>query len=175
VQLELAGGVLRAAGTAPQAWIERARLLAATLPAVDRLDEADLRAAESLTALRAASDALTRLELRFPRGSARVASARRLEQAAALVQQALAAAAAARTGVCIVISGHADPTGSQERNLALARARALTVAGALSERGVPAELLRASGAGVWTGAGDARAARKVTLRVHSGARCQDSR
>jgi outer membrane protein OmpA-like peptidoglycan-associated protein len=58
------------------------------------------------------------------------------------------AASARRRGIAsVLVSGHADATGSDELNDALARARAETVKALLVERGVPADRIRVSSHG----------------------------
>jgi OOP family OmpA-OmpF porin len=155
VALSLTGGTLRAAGTAPRRWIEQTRLLSHAVQGVARLDDADLRSQEDLDALRERIDAFEEVELRFAIGSARPPS---LHHAAALGHAAIAAAARARVPICITLTGYADPPGTPDFNRALSQARADRVAAALTDHGLPAQLLHPVAGGVQT-------TRTVTFRV----------
>lgn len=160
--LRLEGGTLVAEGSAPRAWIERARLLATTLPGITALDDTRLHDEDASAAARAAAAALEGTALAFERGSARVTGSERskLEAAAQAARDLVSLAPRGGLRAHIEITGHADPTGSPEHNLELGRARAAGVAAELRELGVPAESL------VTRSAGAAEAsARRVTFAV----------
>ncbi len=149
VSLRLSDGTLRASGTAPRAFIERAG--AATLLAgVDRLDDAELHEAEALAAARADAQELGRVEVRFRSGSSRLGGAeqKRVDHAAAISGRLVSNARAAHMRACIVVRGYADPTGTQSENRALSEARARAVVSGLVARGVDPEHVAPEGRGV---------------------------
>lgn len=79
--------------------------------------------------------------IRFEEGSARIDTG-----SAALVDE-VAAALRPCLGSIIAITGHTDSSGNPSSNLLLSRERADAVRGALMERGIPADGLRARGIG----------------------------
>ncbi|MDC3961432.1 OmpA family protein [Polyangium jinanense] len=163
VSLRLAGGTLVAAGVAERAWIDRARLLATSLPGVTALDDTRLFEAEALTSARAAAATLEGLQISFPPGSATPPRAEhaRLDAAARAVQALLDAAPRGGLTARIEIVGHADATGTPEKNQRLSEERASSVAAELNERGVATDRLSVRGVGHADLAG-----RKVTFHVH---------
>lgn len=147
--LRLEGGTLVAEGSAPRAWIERARLLVTALPGITALDDSRLHDEDASASAHAAAAALEATAILFTRGSARVPASerRRLEAAAQAARDLISLAPRAGLEAHIEITGHADPTGSPEHNLELGQARAAGVAAELRELGVPPESLVARSAG----------------------------
>ena len=137
VKLSFAAGVLRASGSAPHAWRERARIAAPLLPGIASYDDADLED-EDLAAYWAVQAKIDRTSLSWPEGS----------EVAALEKGALASLArdlrgAAERAVVLRIRpllkvelGPAEP-GPRER-----RWEALSAA--LRAHGAPAGILRRS-------------------------------
>ncbi|MDI1449073.1 OmpA family protein [Polyangium sp. 6x1] len=162
VSLSLVNGTLLAAGVAERAWIDRARLLATSLPGVMALDDTRLFEAEAITSAEAAAAALEGIQISFPLGSTRPPHAERarLDAAARAVQEILGAAPRGGLSARIEIVGHADATGTPERNQRLSEERASMVAAELDERGVATSQLSARGVGHAD-----LAARKVTFAV----------
>lgn len=131
---------------------------AARLQALERsLDEERHNSARALDELRSLYTAVSALggvytdhgfllrlaetELHFPPGQATLGTGKypSLDRIAALLAQ--------RPDLSVRIEGHTDSLGAAERNLALARQRAIAVEQALIERGVAAERLTAEGIG----------------------------
>ena len=158
VTLSLDDGQLRAAGSAPEAWIDRARLIAPALPGVRRYDDGALRAEESEELLAAAAR-LETISIPFGPGSSAVAADDGGAVAAAVAgaERFLTLAEDAALPACIVVDGHADSTGSPAANARLRRERASAVAALLSEE-VGADRLRVR---ALSGAEE----RKVTFRA----------
>lgn len=150
VSLSLRDGVLVASGVAPERWIDRARWSAALLPGVSGFDGERLTAQESIDRARAAAASIEGIELLFRRGDARLVAEQRarVDEVAAAAERLFALAREAGMTAEIRVIGYADPVGSEASNRALSLARAEHVAAELSARGVPAERLRASGAGL---------------------------
>ncbi|MDC0743006.1 OmpA family protein [Polyangium mundeleinium] len=149
VSLGLVDGTLRVAGVAERAWIERARLLATSLPGVTALDDEHLFEAEAITSAKAAAAALEGIQIVFPLGSARPSSAERarLDAAARAVQALLDTAPRGGLSARIEIVGHADATGTPEKNQRLSEERASRVSTELGARGVPTVSLATRGVG----------------------------
>ncbi|MDI1480185.1 OmpA family protein [Polyangium sp. y55x31] len=162
VTLRLASGTLVAAGVAERAWIDRARLLATSLPGITALDDTRLFEAEAITSAHTAATTLEGLQIAFPPGAERPLAAERvrLDAAARAVQALLDAAPRGGLSVRIEIVGHADATGTPENNQRISEERAARVAAELGERGVATEQLSVRGVGQAD-----PAARKVTFTV----------
>src|SRR5204862_7879040 len=109
----------------------------------------------------------------FPVGES--AGADGLGSAATAARAVIDAADRARVEACITIVGHADETGTRERNLEIAEERAAWTASALAQRGLPEAALRHAGEGVWLEARSRARARSATFRVQIGARCTEAR
>jgi OOP family OmpA-OmpF porin len=171
VTLTFRDGTLYGAGIAPRPWMEQARLLASTLPGVERYEENQLHDAEAVEALHASAAALENVEIPFAHGSSNLASRAQLRRANARLEQVTAASREAGLGICVTVVGHADPTGAEEKNQLLGEARASRVVEELRARGANTESLRPLGAGVWTDAGTLERARSVTFRVDVGSGC----
>ncbi len=172
VRLSLSSdGTLRATGTAPRAWIERARFLATSSFGVERYEDAVLE--EEAEALRAASAELEGLEIRFPRDSARV-DPQAVREAVSRAQRVIGLAQSEGAAACIQVAGHTDEVGAVRRNTVLSRARATRVAKALVDQGIPDDRLIARGAGTRTGVPH-ESARVVTFAVElrgAGTECE---
>lgn len=160
VRLSLEDGTLHAAGVAPRAWTDDARLLARGLPGVARYDEHALRSRERLVdALRDAAAGLANIAIHFERDETRASNQEAtLERAAEHARSALQAAAEAQMGACVQVIGYADLSGTEEHNRSLSERRAAAVAASLQARGVDGAHLQAKGAGT-------SAARRVNLRL----------
>ena len=148
VTLEVAGGVLRATGSAPHAWLGDARRLAALVPGVQSADLG--RVADSgLAALAPARAALEAMLVRFDTGATEPARG----EAAPLDRLAAAAGALAEVASAqglraeVEAVGHTDGTGSEGTNIRLSRARAEWVVSFLQAHGLRAVTLTATGAG----------------------------
>jgi OOP family OmpA-OmpF porin len=173
VTLAFGNGVLAATGTAPRKWIERARGLAPSLPGIERYDDGRLYDEEAVRALRAASAALAEVEVPFARGSSVIGSAAAMRRAESRMRQVTQTAGVAGLDTCVEVLGHADPTGSEERNRELGAARATRVVEELTARGESRGSLRPLGAGTWADAGSEARARSVTFRVKVGDGCAE--
>ncbi|MRG93062.1 OmpA family protein [Polyangium spumosum] len=163
VSLHLEGGTVVVAGVAERAWIDRARLVATTLPGVDALDDTRLFDGEALHRTQAAAATLEGLEISFAPRSARLkrAELEDLDAAARAARELLAAAPRAGLSARIELVGHTDAAGTPEANLRLSEQRAANVAAELVKRGIAATELEARG----VGAAEV-AARRVTFAVH---------
>jgi OOP family OmpA-OmpF porin len=148
--LVLADGVLHLSGSAPARWIERAQLVAPTLPGVASVDLDDLRPREELEELRATITDLEAKSPRFAVGSSQPGPGQEalLRSAATDARRILELAASVRLGACIDVIGVTDATGSAARNSALAIARASSVASILRGKGVEGASLRARPGGL---------------------------
>jgi OOP family OmpA-OmpF porin len=173
VTLAMDGTALRAAGTAPGSFIERARLLAATLPGVERYDDASLRDEEVMAALHEAAGALEVTAVPFALNSAVVRARGAMQQARSHVRELTGAAREAQLEVCIAITGYTDASGSEATNRRLSALRAQHVAAALeAQANVPP--LRARGAGVHPRPTPPARARTAEFEVGVGASCKEA-
>lgn len=173
VRLRLDGGLLSGEGSASAPWLRNARLLAPALPGVERVQ---LNGIENLDEQRFASARrdLEGLSIVFARpGSASVEADHEptLRAIAAQLSELAKAGRNLQLPFLIEIQGHADSSGSLERNLLLSRRRAEGVLQALAERGSPRHLLRAAAqptlapVTVTGGSEDPAASRRATFRV----------
>lgn len=137
IDLSLEDGTLRAAGRANHAWISRASITGASIPGVVALDLSGVVDTDQ-ESLAEKAGALSRQQLRFVSGDIRLASGQ---------GEALAAIAdglrdlydeARRLGTVfeLLVVGHTDSTGSEDRNRALSLARAEAVRDALIRAGL---------------------------------------
>jgi hypothetical protein len=149
VNLSMEGRTLWIAGTAPAAWIDETRVVRRTLPGIERFDDHALRPEESLDALRAAAYELESHPITFEVRHARIGPLQKpaIERAARQIREALYVAKDARIGVCVTVTGHADPTGSDEENTWLSDVRASAVRERLALLGADGGHLRIVGAG----------------------------
>lgn len=148
------GGVLRVAGSAPGSWIERARVLAPTLPGVDDVDWTALVDVDARAELGRTSASLASMAIFFQVGSAEVSAAQHaaLDEMADATKRMLALAPAAGVKATLDLVGRADSSGTELENDALSGRRAERIAGDLRARGVPSEALRTHAGGVARGA-----------------------
>jgi OOP family OmpA-OmpF porin len=163
VQISVDGHTLRLAGTAPRAWIEEARLIGRAVPGVQRLEDGALRSQEALQALHGAASPLDAIAVTFARGQSRIQPDQEpaLARLADGARAALHAAADARVGACVVLEGHTDETGTEERNRQLGLERASEVRARLASMGVDEADVRVVGAGASAGP----LARRVGIRL----------
>ncbi len=121
-------------------------------------------------------DALEEEVVRFPVNSAQLGAEQLVKLDDIEVRLRTLQQSAASTGERFVveISGHADPTGTEEKNAVLSQARADAVRNALISRGIAAEMLRTEARGsrdpVGRAAGtyDVELRRRVTFRIIPG-------
>lgn len=169
-------GVLTAEGTAPQTWIDGARLLAPAVPGVTRFETSGLGEEEARAALERSRARIGATPLFFDLGSAdlTVDARRALDGAADAVRAALTQSRNANEIATIEVVGHADTSGTEVRNARLSSDRADRIATELSARGVPSEALVARGEGsvfvpddttCANGRRGAECARRVDLRL----------
>jgi OOP family OmpA-OmpF porin len=149
-QVSVEGHDLHLAGAAPRAWIDDAKLLDRAIPGVEHVDDHALHSQESLDALHAAAAPLDALVITFRRGESRIDPDQEvaLAHVADRARTALRAAADARVAACLVMTGHTDETGTEERNRSLSFERAAAVRARLASMGIDEANLRATGAGV---------------------------
>jgi hypothetical protein len=142
VKLTMDGRTLRIAGVAPAAWIDETRILRRTLSGIQRVDDEELRPEESLDALRAAAFELETHPIPFEVRHARIGRLQEpgIERAARQIRDAIFIAKDARIGICVTITGHADPSGTEDDNVWLSDARASAVAERLALLGAPARI-----------------------------------
>lgn len=173
VSLSLDGDTIRAQGSAPQHWVERARTLIAAQPAgsppIDLTGLTDIQD-PTFVRLRGAIQAHvihfdSNAPLPSPSHDAVLDAL--ADEVRALIRVARSLGFSAR----VMIVGHADATGKHTANLALAGARAEVVRSMLRARGIPPDLLSVRSAGtlepLQPGTGAKRAAmnRRVTFTV----------
>jgi OOP family OmpA-OmpF porin len=129
VELALRGDAVVATGEASTAWVREASLLARTLPGVREVDLTGIENAE----LRAASRRLEAAMVQFVRGTAELVAGQGDALAAMIAElrDLDAAARQARVRLRVVVTGHTDADGPEERNLQLSRERAAAVVAAL--------------------------------------------
>jgi OOP family OmpA-OmpF porin len=149
VSLSLRDGELVASGTAPARWIERAELVATSLPGVSAFADDRLYAEESIARERAAVRALASAEVLFDLGSASLTAEERthLDHIAGEAKRLFEEAPRAGMTAKVMVIGHVDPTGPEAYNRELALARAEGVVAELHARGVDGAL-SAEGGGV---------------------------
>jgi OOP family OmpA-OmpF porin len=157
VRLSFEDRSARVRGVAPAAWIAEARLLSRTIPGLEHWDDHALRTTESIDAIAAS---IERVTIPFAVGRAAIEPELdgRLVYAADVARHGLRVTDEAGLGMCLQVTGHADPAGTNERNATISQERADVVAARLAELGVDRTRLRPAGAG----AGNVRSA---TLRL----------
>ncbi|MCU0972619.1 MAG: OmpA family protein [Burkholderiales bacterium] len=149
VNFALDGDTIRATGTAPRRWIEKARTLASVLPPgsahLDLNALGDVQQGE-LERLR---DAIQARPVFFGYGDALPVPGQETIIEAQAAELRELAAASQKFGVTVraTLIGHADSTGKDAPNLGLSLARAEAVRSLLRKQGVDPELLAVRGAG----------------------------
>jgi len=171
------GDTLVARGDAPRSWIERARVLALSLPAVARFDASELHDTDAAKEVEAASAFLAEAMVLFPLGSDDIGLDQRgtLEDVAKALAKMLELAPDAGKNVELTLVGHADARGPEGQNQSLSSQRAERVQRELAALGVPLSNVRTRGAGVAVVSDDeacmksryrgAACARRVDFRV----------
>jgi OOP family OmpA-OmpF porin len=143
VRLSLDGGTIRANGSAPQYWVDRARTLIAAMPAGSPpVDLAGLTDVQDPTFIRL-RDALQAHVIQFDSNAPRPAAGQgaMLDTVAGELSALIRVARGLGFSVRVMIVGHADATGLETANLALSAARAEVVRSMLRERGITPDLL----------------------------------
>jgi flagellar motor protein MotB len=149
VAFTLADGTIRASGTAPRRWIEKARTLASVLPPgsaqLDLTGLTDLQQGE-LERLR---DAIQARPVFFGYGDALPVPGQEvmIEALAAELKELATVSRKVGASVRVTVIGHADSTGKDAPNLGLSLSRAEAVRSLLRKQGVDPELLAVRGAG----------------------------
>ncbi|MGH9159347.1 MAG: OmpA family protein [Vicinamibacteraceae bacterium] len=173
VSLSLDGDTIRAQGSAPQHWVERARALIAAQPAGSpRVDLTRLTDIQDPTFLRL-RDAIQAHVIHFDSNAPLPLPSHdaALDALADELRELILVARGLGFFTRVMIVGHADATGKHTANLALAAARAEAVRSMLRARGIPPDLLFVRSAGtlepLQPGAGTESGAmnRRVTFHV----------
>jgi outer membrane protein OmpA-like peptidoglycan-associated protein len=140
---------VRAQGTAPQHWVEKARALIAALPAgspvIDMSGLKDIRDPDFIR-LR---DRIQAHVITFDSNAPRPASGQDnvLDTVARELGELIRVAKGLGFSVRVMIVGHADATGKETSNLSLSAARAEVVRSMLRARGIAPDLLSVRSAG----------------------------
>lgn len=129
VELSLADAVLRASGSVPTDWLERARVAALAVPGVERFEVEDQALANLVTEIQARS-------ILFPLGSDSPNNPAVIEEIALRVRALDAAARARGRRVTLEVLGSTDDQGDSLFNARLAVARAERVQSLLLRAGV---------------------------------------
>jgi OOP family OmpA-OmpF porin len=172
VTLTLENGVLYATGAAPHAWITAAHQRLHNLPQVSHLHTARLldldqqRLAQSV-------ERIERRILLFEVNTDDLLPAQkpRVTRLVTDLQYLFNAARSLRKAVQVTILGHADQSGTEQRNLSMSQRRAESVRDLLVEQGIDPSMLAAAGVGtkapLWTDRADQAPAfnRSVSFRV----------
>ncbi len=149
VSLALEDGTVRAHGSAPHHWIERARALVRTLPpGSPGLDLASLEDPEMAEYERVRSAVQSHV-IYFDHNVPKPASGQEAEidALAGELLELERVVREMRVSARVTIAGHADSTGKDTPNLALSMGRAEVVRSMLRARGVDPDLLAVRGAG----------------------------
>jgi OOP family OmpA-OmpF porin len=165
-----------ARGSAPSAWLERARIAGRLLPAggpsldLSRVRNADEEVMAKLRiAIQPLREAIQSREIRFDSNESLPAAGQDaiLDQLARDLRELASLSSAVRAPVRVTLTGHSDDTGKGTFNLSLSLARAGAVLTLLKKRGVDPDLFAVRGAGTLepTDAGSSAAARSANRRV----------
>jgi flagellar motor protein MotB len=149
VAFELEGGSIRAQGSAPQHWVERARAFITAMPVGSpAVDFAGLKDIEDPTFIRL-RDAIHAHVISFDLNAPRPAEGqdRVLDTVAGELSELIRVAKGLGFSVRVMIVGHADGTGRETSNLALSAARAEVVRSMLRARGIAPYMLWVRSAG----------------------------
>jgi OOP family OmpA-OmpF porin len=161
VELRLEGDAVRAYGSAPRHWIEKARAVGRSLPSggasldLSGVKDVDMTEVERL---RASIEAQL---IRFDTDAPRPASGQDaiVDTVAAELRALAGLTRALGLSMRAMIIGHADATGKDAPNLALSLGRAEVVRSLLRARGIDPDLLSVRGAGTLEPTADPAAAR----------------
>jgi outer membrane protein OmpA-like peptidoglycan-associated protein len=145
VTLTMRGDTLAAAGEAPTSWIHDAELLARTVPGVRQFDPSHLENAE----LRETSRQLEALMVQFVRGTAEIVPGQQIaiETMVQELRQLDKRARDAGVDFRVIITGHTDADGPEDRNLVLSRERAAAIVAAIPAGDLPSLEFDARGVG----------------------------
>lgn len=165
--------ILYLSGAAPKAWLETAYRQIRFLPAITEMIEEEDFSTLEMQALLTQKELLETLLIDFPIGSTGfdADAQRQVETVSGTIIALLSSAAAADYTVHIEITGHTDPTGSEELNQAISRQRADEVLASLIRQGFNPALFttRGVGAAEIIAEGESEEAlalnRRVTFRV----------
>ncbi len=148
VGLDLVDGTLTINGTAPHAWVESARRLAALIPGVRAVAADGLRSAESLQ-ITALGRQIEGIFIRFARGTTDFGRDQypRVERAAELLRKIQDLAVRIGRDLRVLIVGHTDTIGEETYNRELSYQRAEKVWRALLRMGVGPRYLSVRGMG----------------------------
>jgi OOP family OmpA-OmpF porin len=173
VGFSLDGSTIRAVGTAPQHWVERARAHIASLPvgspAIDLSGIDDIQD-PTFVSLR---DSIQSRVISFDTNAPRPADGQDavIDAVASELSELIRVAKDLGFSVRVMIVGHADATGRETVNLSLSNARAEVVRSMLRGRGIAPHLITVRSAGTLephqtTAAGQSEASnRRVTFTV----------
>ena len=149
VSLSVNGSTVQVTGSAPQYWVERAKMLVAALPAGSpKVDFSALTDVQDPEFLRL-RDAIQGHIISFDSNADRPARGQdaTLDAVADEFRQLMRVANRLGFSVRAMISGHADANGNETANLSLSAARAEVVRSMLRARGIAPELLTVRSAG----------------------------
>lgn len=149
VRFALDGDTIRATGTAPRRWIEKARTLAAVLPPGSAQLDLSALADVQLGELDRLRDAIQARQIFFGYGDAlpKPGQDSVIESLGAELKTLDEVSRKLDVGVRVMLTGHADATGRDTPNLGLSVARAEAVRALLRKQGVDPDLLAVRGAG----------------------------
>lgn len=174
VNLEASNGVLKAAGSAPRAWISKFRARAAAIPGVNSYDDSGL-ADQTARALAELEREIESQEIVFQIAEEDFAGQNQIVEKWARALKSIAAlfeagdfASIRRPAIRII--GQTDETGSQGANLELSRRRSRRVARILREHGIDTAGYEVIGIGESPiggeeGASSRQSHRRVVVRV----------
>jgi OOP family OmpA-OmpF porin len=149
VSLELDGGTIRAHGNAPQHWVDKARAMIAAFPlGSPKVDISALKDIQDPTFVRlrnAIEDRVIHFDLNAPRPASGQEGV--LDSVATELRELIDVTRRLGFSVRVMIVGHADASGRETSNLALAGARAEVVRSMLRARGIAPDLLAVRSAG----------------------------
>ena len=149
VNLAVNGNTIQVTGSAPEHWVEQARMLVTSLPAgAPKVDFSALTDIQDPTFIRL-RDAIQGQIISFDSNAPRPARGEdaTLDAVANEFRKLMGVANGLGFSVRVMISGHADSTGNETANLSLSAARAEVVRSMLRARGIAPDLLTVRSAG----------------------------
>jgi outer membrane protein OmpA-like peptidoglycan-associated protein len=150
VRFSLDGGIIRAGGSAPQHWVERARALIAAQPAGSpKVDLTALTDIQDPTFVRL-RDSIQARVIKFNANAPRPAPGQdsEFDALAGELRELIQVAGDLGFSVRVMIVGHTDSTGTEMANLSLSAARAEVIRSMLRARGIAPYLLLVRSAGM---------------------------